>query len=87
MNIPEEAIDAASDAIRDNLMRVHPNSRPRVLDMIARSVEAAAPFIAARAWDEGHTRQRETEVVVDDDTGDARLVVTSYQDNPYRAAQ
>ena len=47
MKIPDEAVDASTAAIRDDLMRIHPRSRPLVLAMLARSTEAAAPIIAA----------------------------------------
>lgn len=53
MNIPEEAVHAATDAIRDDLMRVPADIRALVLGMLVRANEAAAPYIAAQAWAEG----------------------------------
>ena len=67
MTVPDEAVEAAAEAIwlARPMQRTTDGSplpfaeakgyeRRRHLDQARHALEAAAPFIAAQAWDEGH---------------------------------
>jgi hypothetical protein len=67
MNIPEQAIDGAAAAII-----VTEGRAENIRALASRIVNAAAPFIAAEAWDEGYR------------SGLHAMEFYSMQANPYR---
>lgn len=73
MNLSEEAIAAAQAAIREALHENHP-----LWDIARLAVEAAAPYIQADAWDQGHGAGW-NDCLLDMENGGARA-----SRNPYR---
>lgn len=54
MKVPEEAIEASANSVRDDLMKVPADVRPLVLDMLIRSLEAGSVEVAKKCYAEGY---------------------------------
>ena len=55
MNIPEEAVEAAREAVRAAMIEFGPDGHTDGDEEITRAaLESAGPHLMARAWDEGY---------------------------------
>jgi hypothetical protein len=90
--VPEEAVEAAANAISEcsgmrfdgfwsRVEDLEPEDREYALTEARAALEAAAPFIAAKAWDEGYSAGKRVMVEVMSPTHFA-----TEKPNPHRAA-
>lgn len=75
MTVPDQAVEAAVDALVMTRMGDYNIEMPEFRKAAREVLEAAAPFIAAQAWDEGWNAFARYD-------SDQRQ---SYPDNPYRS--
>lgn len=81
MTIPDEAVEAAAKAIAGEYWRT-------AMDDARAALEAAAPFLMARAWDAcAVTVEAATRLVAPDDITPmgARIINKVAKNNPYRS--